>query len=207
MLAYFVRCGALVLATCGAIAAMSSVARADLVLMDANGTQVSNPAASVVDLGANGFATAPRMLTLETDTVETGSVTPVGVVHGDAVPGINKSDTPTLAELGWVGVNGASHVGIGLSTDQTSQTGLTLQSLTLTIYNGTAPVAGGSFSLTQSLLPLTFSGVDLALIIGSPNSVFHFGLTAAEQADFNAVLAMPGSSGFLPGFRHRLAAR
>ena len=47
-----------------AITAMPSVARADMVLIDAT------PAASFVDLEAQGFGAAPRML------VETGNVTP-----------------------------------------------------------------------------------------------------------------------------------
>ena len=161
MLAYLVRCGALVLATCGAIAAMSSVARADLVLMDANGTQVVNPAASLTDLGAQGFATAPRMLTLQTEIVETGSVLPVDAAQGDAVSGANKSTTPTLATLGWTG--GGSPVGVGFDPEQTANGGLTMQSLVLTIYNGTTPVVGGSFSLFIGLVPLDFTAVDLAL--------------------------------------------
>ena len=84
-----------ILATCVALAAMSSTARADLVLV--GGT----PAASFVDIGAQGFGNAPRMLTLQTNTFESGSVTPVDVTHGDAVPGANKSTTPTLSTLGW----------------------------------------------------------------------------------------------------------
>jgi hypothetical protein len=156
MLAYLVRCGALVLATCGAIAAMSSVARADLILMDANGVATITPAASLTNLGVNGFAAAPRMLTLETNTVETGSVRPLDAAQGDAVSGANKSTTPTLGQLGWTGGNGGSHVGIGLVIEQSSLTGLTLQSLTLTIYNGTTPV--GSFSLAPGLNPPTSSG-------------------------------------------------
>ena len=75
--------GALVLATCGAMAAMSSVASANLVLI--GGT----PEASFTDLGSQGFGAAPRLLTLQTNTVETGSVTPIDITNGDAVPGSN----------------------------------------------------------------------------------------------------------------------
>ena len=56
-----------------AITAMPSVARTDLVRIG------ETPAASFVDLGA---------VTLPVST-------PVDVVHGDAVPGANKSTTPT----------------------------------------------------------------------------------------------------------------
>ena len=180
--------GALVLATCGAMAAMSSVARADIVLVGAT------PAASFVDLGAQGFGNAPRMLTLQTNTVESGSVTPINVVNGDAVPGANKSTTPTLSALGW---NSGANVGIGFNSDQSGQTGITMQSLTLTIYNGTTAV--GSFNLAPSLTPLTFTAADLALQPGNGSAVFDFKLTAAEQTAFNLILAMPGSSGFFAG--------
>jgi len=139
------------------------------------------------------------MLTLQTNGVETGNVTPVDVVHGDAVPGANKSTTPTLAALGW---NSGSQVGIGFNTDQSGQTGITMQSLVLTIFNGTTPI--GSFSLSPSLTPLTFTAADLALQQGNGNAVFDFGLTAAEQAQFNTIRAMTGSSGFFAGLSSQL---
>jgi hypothetical protein len=44
----------------------------------------------------------------------------------------------------------------------------------------------------------------LALQQGNGNAVFDFGLTAAEQAQFNAILAMPGSSGFFAGLSSQL---
>ena len=156
-------------------------------------------AASFTNLGAQGFGAAPRMLTLQTNTVETGSVTPVDVTNGDAVPGANKSTTPTLATLGW---NTGSQVGIGFNSNQQGGTGITMQSLVLTIFNGTTAV--GSFSLAPSLTPLTFTAADLALQQGNGNAVFDFGLTAAEQAQFNAIIAMPGSSGFFAGLSSQL---
>jgi hypothetical protein len=175
------------------MAAMSSVARADIVLVGAT------PALSFVDLGSQGFGNAPRMLTLQTNTVETGSVTPINVVNGDAVPGANKSTTPTLSALGW---NSGANVGIGFNSDQSGNTGITMQSLVLTIYNGTTAV--GSFSLAPSLTPLTFTAADLALQQGNGNSVFDFGLTLSQQAKFNAILAMSGSSGFFAGLSSQL---
>ena len=57
-----------VVATCAVLAAMSSVAQADLVLV--GGT----PTASFTDLGAQGFGNDPRLLTLQTNTFENGSV-------------------------------------------------------------------------------------------------------------------------------------
>jgi hypothetical protein len=174
-----------VLATCLAIAAMSSVARADLVLIG------PTPVTSFVDLGGQGFGNAPRMLTEQTNTFESGSVTPINVVHGDAISGTNKSSTPTLSALGW---NSGANVGIGFNSDQTGQSGITLDTLVLTIYNGTTPIV--SFSLPSAI---NFSASDLALEPGNGNGVFDFHLTTPEQATFNDILAMPGSANFFAG--------
>jgi hypothetical protein len=165
------------------MAAMSSVASANLVLI--GGT----PEASFVDLGSQGFGAAPRLLTLQTNTVELGSGTPVDVANGDAVPGANKTTTPTLSTLGWTAGN---KVGIGFNSDQSGGTGITMQSLVLTIFNGTTAV--GSFSLAS---PITFSAVSLALQQGNGNAVFDFGLTPAEQTAFNTLIAMFGGGGSL----------
>lgn len=189
----FLRSAALVLAACTAVAASSSMAHASLIL---TGPTV---AASFTDLGGQGFGNAPRMLTLQTSGVETGSVTPVNVTNGDAIPGADKSTTPTLATLGW---DKGIDVGIGFNATQPGQTGITLQSLVLTIYNGTTSV--GSFSLLPGLAPLQFTAADLALQTGNGNAVFSFTLNAAEQAQFNAILALPGSSGFFAGLSSQL---
>jgi hypothetical protein len=185
----------------GAVAAFVSppVAQASLILIDANGQPVNTVAESFVDLGAQGFGAAPRMLTMQTTGVETGSVTPVDVVHDDAIAGANKSTTPTLAALDW---GAGDQVGIGFNSDQEGQTGITMQSLTLTIFDGTTPV--GTFDLAASLTPLTFTAADLALQQGNGNAVFNFGLDAAEQVQFNAILAMAGSSGFFAGLASQL---
>jgi PEP-CTERM motif len=170
---------------------MSSVAQADLVLI--GGT----PANSFRDLGAQGFGAAPRMLTLQDNTFEFGSVTPIDVVHDGAVSGANKSTTPLLTTLGWTS---GANVGIGFNSDQSGQTGITLDTLVLTIFNGTTPV--GSFSLNPA--PVQFSAADLALQQGNGNAVFDFVLTAPQQAQFNAILAMPGSSTFRAGLNSSL---
>jgi hypothetical protein len=71
-----------------------------------------------------------------------GSGTPIDVATGDATPGANKTTTPTLATLGW---NNSGQVGLGFNSDQSGQTGITLQDVRLTIFNGTTEV--GSFDL------------------------------------------------------------
>ena len=174
------------------LAATSSVAQANLILVG------GSPQASFTDIGAQGFGNAPRMLTEQTNGIESGSETPVDVENGDAIDGANKSTTPTLADLGWA--NGGD-VGIGFNSDQTGQSGITLNSLVLTIYNGTTAV--GSFSLAP--VPVRFSAADLALQQGNGNAVFKFALDAAEQAQFNAIVATPGSGLSVVTFTRLLA--
>jgi hypothetical protein len=193
--------GALSLFAAGTI--FPGAANADLVLIN-NTTNLpilpptaTSAAASFTDLGAQGFGAAPRLLTLQNPVnpnLETGSGTPVDVATGDAISGSNKTTTPTLATLGWT--NGGQ-VGIGFNSDQTGGTGITLQALTLTIYNGTNAV--GSFNLDPAYVGFTFTQADLKLQQGNGNAVFAFGLTGAEQTQFNTILAMTGSSGFFAG--------
>ena len=175
------------------LCSLAGAANANLVLVGGiPPVQVGTVAASFTDIGAQGFGAAPRLLTLQTTGVETGSVTPVDVTVGDAVPGANKSTTPT---------SGAA-VGIGFNSDQIGGAGITMQSLVLTIFNGTTSV--GSFSLLPALAPLTFTAADLALQQGNGNAVFNFGLTPAEQAQFNTIRAMAGSGGFFAGLASQL---
>jgi hypothetical protein len=184
------------------LCSLAGAANANLVLVGGNPpVQVGTVAASFTDIGAQGFGNAPRLLTMQTNGVETGSVIPVNMPQGDAVPnaGGNKSNTPTLGAIGWFT---GSQVGIGFNSDQTGQTGITMQSLVLTIFNGTTSV--GSFSLLPSLAPLQFTAADLQLQQGNGNAVFNFGLTPAEQAQFDTIRAMAGSSGFFAGLASQL---
>jgi hypothetical protein len=179
-----------VVATCAILAATSSVAQAAIILNPG-----PLPADSFVDLGAQGFGNAPRLLTLQTNGFESGSGTPIDVANGDAVEGANKTTTPTLTTLGW---NSGANVGIGFNSDQEGQTGITLNTLVLTIYDGTTPV--GTFSLTN---PITFTDADLDLQQGNGNAVFNFGLDLNQQAQFDAILASDPLSG---AFRAGLAS-
>jgi hypothetical protein len=173
-------------------------ANANLVL--GGGGVATTPTAAFTDLGGQGFGAAPRMLTLQTTPTESGSVTPVDVVHGDAISGADKSTTPTLGTLGWTA--GGGSVGIGFNADQTGGSGITIDTLVLTIYATNGTTVLGTFSLAS---PVTFSATDLALEVGNGNSVFAFSLTPAEQAQFNAILAMSGSSGFFAGLASSLS--
>jgi hypothetical protein len=168
---------------------MSGVAYADIILI--GGT----PTASFIALAGNGFGNAPRLLTLQEQNSESGYVIPVNQEFGNAKSGANKSSTPTLEGLGWAS---GSLVGIGFNT--TNTTGITLDTLVLTIYNGDAPV--GSFSLKNAI---NFSKEDLKLQTGNGNAVFNFGLDADQQGDFNTILGMIGSSGFYAGLSSSLS--
>jgi hypothetical protein len=182
--------GALSLFAAGTI--FPGAANAELVLINATtGAPILTPTAtsavqSFTDLGGQGFGAAPRLLTLQNPVnpnLETGSGTPINVANGDAISGTDKTSTPTLATLGWT--NGGQ-VGIGFNADQTGQTGITLQALTLTIFNGTT--AAISFNLAPAYVGFTFTAADLGLEPGNGNSVFAFGLTDAEVAQFNTAL-------------------
>jgi len=80
------------------------------------------------------------MLTLQFKGTESGSVVPLDMEQGDAVPGPNKSTTPTLSQLGWT--TGAN-VGIGFDATQEGNSGITLGALELTIWaaDGITPLA------------------------------------------------------------------
>ena len=73
-------------------------------------------------------------------------------------------------------------MGILFNSDQTGNSGITIQSLTLTIFNGTTPI--GSFSTSSAV---NYSQTDLALEPGNGNAGFLFVLDAAERIQFNAL--------------------
>jgi len=150
-------------------------------------------AASFTDIGAQGFGNAPRLLTLQENGTEAGQIviSPGGVVSPASFAGQNsvaspccdgsKNSAPTLGSIGWT--SGAD-VKIGFNSDQVGQTGITLNQLILSLYNNANTVVG-TFSLAA---PITFTAAQLALQQGNGNAIFQFVLTAAEQAQFNALL-------------------
>lgn len=107
------------------------------------------------DITAYGFGTSPPILTLQADTLERGCVAPTdnvggystsgcGLVGLGLVAGSNKYATPTLTSLG---VTAFSNLALLFNVNEPgSSQQVTLQTLTLTLYNGAAPT-GQSFSL------------------------------------------------------------
>lgn len=165
-----------VIAMCAVLVATSSVAKADIVMLGAT------PTAAFLNLGGQGFGADPRMLTLQTTGIETGNETPIDVEHGDAINGADKSTTPLLSALLW---KTGADVGIGFNSGQTGNSGITLQSLSLTIYD-TSFNAVHTFTLAS---PVQFSATDLGLQQGNGNAVFAFGLDATQEALFDSLFA------------------
>jgi hypothetical protein len=166
------------------------------------------------DLGATGFGAAPRLLTLQNNTLESGGTIATagggtafffggiptvpqtacdsngtcGVTGGGTRTGANESLVYSVGSLGWL--TGAN-VGIGLDTDETgSGHALTFQTLTLTLYNS-AGTALGSFSGNA---PVDISEALLAFQQGNGNSVFDLRLDTAQQAQYDAILAANGGA-------------
>jgi len=171
------------------LVALALPAKADLVLFNGNVHD------SLVTIGGAGFGALPRLLNLQTDGAETGSNTPSGSTGDAKCSGTFFCSTPTLTAAGWTG--GGQDVGVGVNWDQTGQNGAQLDALALTIYNGTTAVR--TFNLAANLVPTLFSNTELRREPGNGNAVFLFVLNAAQQTQFNAILATPGSGNFVAG--------
>jgi hypothetical protein len=166
------------------------------------------------DLGGTGFGTAPRLLTLQNNPLESGGTIAgpggttqffyggvptvpqtsctnngtCGVAGGGTLTGANQSLVYSVGALGWL--TGAQ-VGIGLDTNQTGSSGpLTFNTLVLTLYNSSGTVLG-SFSGNG---PVDISEALLDFQQGNGNSVFDIRLDAAQQAQYDAILLANGGA-------------
>ena len=99
-----------------------------------------------------------------------------------------------MGAIGWTG----SNVGIGFNSNQTGQTGITMQSLTLNLYDVTATTSTlvDSFSLAA---PINFTAADLRLQQGNGNALFAFNLDATEAAQFATDVANFGAANLYAG--------
>jgi len=170
-----------------ALCCLAVPASADIVLFGAG-----DILGSFVDVGASGFGNVNRALTLQNSGIEFGAHIFGNVLQDEAISGADKGGTPTLGSLGW---NTGFNVGIGFNSNQTGGSGITLDAMRLTIWNGTGTPLG-SFSLAN---PLNFSAAILAIQQGNGNAIFDFELDAAERAEFNTIRAMAGSDNFTVG--------
>lgn len=193
-----------------AVFATAGPAKADLVLSDL----------VFRDLGGTGFGVAPRLLTTQTTAnanFEAGGVvagaggstvfvTGSSIVFNAALPQgftgttgcttnqtcngteVNQTNVFSVASLGW---NTGAQVGIGLDTNEVGSTdGLLFNSLVLTLYNSAGTVLG-SFSGNG---PVFISQALLDAQQGNGNSVFDIRLDAAQQAQYDAILAANGGA-------------
>jgi len=171
-----------------ALVALILPAKADLMFVDQ------------VNFDAAGFGNLPRLITMHTPTsgdIETGTVAPGSgqspvVITGDAVAGANKSNTPTLGALNWTS---GGVVELAFDVSQTGHTGLSLNTMGITIYNVTTAVA--TFQLPSTGYNITPTQADNDH--GNGSGALVFSLTAAEIPAFNAVVAMNGSANFTVG--------
>jgi len=148
------------------------------------------------DLQAYGFGAAPSILTLQRDILERGCVAPtdnaggfttscgLGGAYtdlaGSLVSGTNKYATPTLAALG---VTSYSNLGILFNVNETgSSPQVTLQNLTLTLYDVTTPFL--SFDLEGGPVDL----IDIAQGQGSAGFVIRISPDQLVGLAFNNAL-------------------
>ena len=164
------------LATLASFAVVAPSAKAELVRFD---TGLGGNIGSFVDIGGIGFGAAPRLLTLQTDPFEAGASTPTGLT-GNAEPGANKSATVTLGQMGWLPGN---FVAVGFDTNQTGGSGITLNALTLNLYNASSTLVD-LFSIAS---PIQYTEQDLDLQQGNGSGIFAFVLNAAQRAEWNAL--------------------
>ena len=174
-----------VLLATAALLALSAPASADIVLFG------GSKATSLYDAGGAGFGNFPRVLTLHQSPTEAGSVVPNAngdpVNLGQAENGANQMATPTLQSIGW-GIG--QDVGIGFNSGEPGNgpnAGLTLNSLILTIFNGTTAVK--TFSLANSI---TFTQQELAQETGNGTAIWRFVLDNADAAKYTAFMLSEG---------------
>jgi hypothetical protein len=170
-----------------ALAAFCSPAYADLVRFDNpfQSNAASTNTQSFVDFGGIGFGSAPRVLTLQTSPIQTGSVAPANTPDGlaftgDAIDnGQYKGSAPTLGELGWLG---GSQIAVGYNSNQTGGSGITLLDITLSLYDSNNSLVS-SFSTGPA--PVQYSQQELALQQGNGVGLFVYVLDDAQRAAFN----------------------
>jgi hypothetical protein len=167
--------------------AFTAPAQADIVLFGAG-----DILGAFVDVGASGFGNVHRALTLQNNGIEFGAHLFGNALQDEAIAGADKGGTPTIGALGW---NSGANVGIGFNSNQTGNSGITLDAMRLTIWD-TAGNAVGSFALASSI---DFSAAILAIQQGNGNAVFDFELDAQQRAEFNTILGLAGSANFTVG--------
>lgn len=162
-----------------------------------------------IDLGAQGFGNAPRLITVQNQGTESGVVTvgaggtvsggagfgaaPAQVFDSNGVTNLGgnevspfsdnqKFGVPTLSSLGWTS---AADVRLIFNATEPSGDGLTITDVTLKFYNGTtlAGAIDGSATLADT-------------IVGNGSSGFLFRVSADEFNFVNSIFNTAGSANF-----------
>jgi hypothetical protein len=189
----------LLLTATALLALTAAPARADIVLF--GGTIAS----SLYTTGGVGFGAFSRVLTLQSSPTEHGSNTPgpggTTISHDQAITGANKAGTPTLQSIGW---GTGEDVGIGFNANEpgsASKGSLTLNTLILTIFDGTTALK--SFNLAA---PISFSKDQLALEGGNGQALWRFVLDDAQADVYTAFIkaAGPGALNYRAGLEASL---
>lgn len=171
--------------------ALATPAKADLMFLNQ------------VDFESAGFGNLPRLITMHTPTsgsIEIGTVSPgpggTVVDTGDAIAngpgGQNKSNTPTIGSLGWTS---GGLVQLAFDVSQTGGTGLSLNTMGITIFNGLSPVA--TFQLPAAGFNITPAQADADH--GNGSGALIFTLTTGEVSAWNTLVAQAGSGAFTVG--------
>jgi hypothetical protein len=155
------------------------------------------------DFSAQGFGNADRLITLQNQgnsTTEVGSVAPVnGTVTGTGdlaspLADNQKFGVPTLSQLGWTN---ASQVELLFNAVEPGGNSATINSLTLTFYNGNTAI--GSISTAQ---PITIANT----MTGNGSAGFLFDVSSSELAGLNSsVFNLSNSGTFRIGISANLA--
>lgn len=157
-------------------------AKANIILFDDGSSNPDAGLRSLEDIQGAGFGNIHRLMDLHASPVEGGFMTPINQINDQAIPGSFKGSTPTLTELGWTC---STCVLFGLNVSQEGGSGLTMQSLRLTLFNETTPGVWdpvASFAYVGG--PLNFSGAATDAQHGNGQGIFRFVLDANQQGEF-----------------------
>jgi len=157
-------------------------ARADLILL------------GEAAFSAQGFGNANRLITVQAQGNETGSVFPLnGTVggSGDVVSPLadnQKFGVPTLGQLGWTT---ASQIELLFNATEPGGNSVTIDHLTLSFYNG-----NNSFFSISNAQPITIANT----VTGNGSAGFLFGISPSELGDVNShVFSLANASNFRIG--------
>jgi hypothetical protein len=145
--------------------------------------------ASIVEFGALGFGNFPRVLTLQDNGQQAGSI---GVdaqgnqtaTGGAVTNGNNKSEAPTFGSLGY---DRGDLLAVGYNSNQSGNGGITLNDLVFNIFDNTNALVR-SYDLAAALHGDLFSQADLAVQQGNGNGLFIFKLDTAQQGNLTSLL-------------------